>query len=419
MKSQTSQSISTVLKKAMGVVILWQGLMLVVLLGVMFASPLEYDPIIITAYVTIFLASLVGAAVFAIYITSAVTRPIVSIAELVKNFDRSKNITAQKTGVSEIDEMSAVIAGLSSDLAKASWRMSKAVELMEIPMAVFNISKDSDKVFVTKSVFQLLRVNPTSIVNGYMKRDEWDRIYTTFADPKNFSYEGSYHINRDADNEKWIKLKTFEGESETLGVLLDVTEEVQARRHLEYERDYDSLTGIMNKRAFFSVADTMLSEVEVTTAAVVMWDLNNLKQVNDRFGHSVGDRYIQEAANIFSAIQDPATTISARISGDEFVLFMFGKKSKAAYRAEISALSDRIAQVCLTTARGEKIRLCASAGAAFYPEDGDNCKTLVKRADFAMYGAKVMEKGSLAEFNPKIAMEFEDGSDIIVERLKD
>lgn len=418
MKTQKSQSIKQVFETAMSMVILWQGALLAVLLIIVFATQPDKSPTVVVIIVTIFLISVIGAIIFAKYITDTVTRSITNLSQLLKNFDTSKNIVTQKTDILEIDNMSSVIEGLSSDLVKASWRMSKAVELMGIPMAIFNLSNDSDKVFATKSILQLLPVNPTSLVGGCMNRAEWEAVYKEFANPKNFSYEGSYHINRDTDSEKWITLKTFESDSETIGVLLDVTEDVRARRKLEYERDYDPLTGVMNRRAFFVVAEAMLREDEVTTAAVVMWDLNNLKQVNDCFGHSVGDRYIQEAARVFNSIQDPASALVARISGDEFVTLLFGRKEKSEYRAEINSVLERIKQVCLTTAKGEKIHLSASAGAAFYSEDGDNCRTLLKRADFAMCGAKSNQNGSFAEFNPKIAVDFEDGSDIIVERLK-
>ena len=144
-----------------------------------------------------------------------------------------------------------------------------------------------------------------------------------------------------------------------------------------------------------------------------MWDLDDLKSVNDHFGHSIGDRYIQEAAKIFDSVTNPKSAFCARLSGDEFVTFIYGDFSKEEYKKKILELSEKLKSITLTTQSGEKIFITASAGITYFPDNGSTCKELVRRADYAMYHVKASTKNAVYEFTGS-EKELEYGSDLKV-----
>ena len=79
-------------------------------------------------------------------------------------------------------------------------------------------------------------------------------------------------------------------------VVQDVTGDVLEKRKIEYERDYDVLTELLNRRPFAAVWRKPSAPCPFQMGAMVMWDLDNLKYINDTYGHDSGDKYIIAAA---------------------------------------------------------------------------------------------------------------------------
>ena len=77
---------------------------------------------------------------------------------------------------------------------------------------------------------------------------------------------------------------------------MDVTDEMLEKQRIQYERDYDLLTHLLNRRAFVNQVTRRFIEGKVDNAAFIMWDLDGLKYINDTYGHDYGDEYIQKAA---------------------------------------------------------------------------------------------------------------------------
>ena len=178
----------------------------------------------------------------------------------------------------------------------------------------------------------------------------------------------------------------------------DVTASTVERIHIERERDYDLLTELYNRRAFYRLAARMFDTPDkIGYAAVVMMDLDNLKRTNDSFGHEWGDRYIHEAATCFSH-NIPKTALCARVSGDEFTILFSGHKSREETEKAIEQLVDGIRNSrfdlpnCVTT------RIHVSGGIAWYPQDGEDLMELIKHADFAMYRVKNSTKDTFGTF---------------------
>ena len=174
---------------------------------------------------------------------------------------------------------------------------------------------------------------------------------------------------------------------------------VAERSRIEHERDYDALTGLYNRQAFFRVCGELFEKPRMMRcAALMMTDLDNLKTINDTYGHDWGDIYLRKTAH---SLQQgvPSGTVVARLSGDEFLLLFYGYETKEAVRKDIRKLEEGFARSSATLPDGKKLCIRMSGGVAWYPDDAANLDSLKRYADFAMYEVKHSTKGEVREFN--------------------
>ena len=184
-----------------------------------------------------------------------------------------------------------------------------------------------------------------------------------------------------------------------MGLLEDVTSAILEQQRIERERDYDILTGLYSRQAFNRVcADLFAHPDRLRCAALLMMDLDNLKHINDTYGHDWGDQYIRQTGQCFAA-NTPKGTVCSRLSGDEFLLLFYGYDSQDAIRKELSTLNGALRASCATLPNGKTLNISISGGVAWFPEDGTDFKTLKKYADFAMYQVKQSHKGHTGDFD--------------------
>ncbi len=177
------------------------------------------------------------------------------------------------------------------------------------------------------------------------------------------------------------------------GILLD-------KQILTYERDHDSLTGLYNRGAFHRKIRSLFNEKkdEIKIGVFMMFDLDNLKFINDTYGHEYGDKYISAAAG---AMREGVSgqRVYARISGDEFNVFLYGNETKQEAEERIERLGNLLGNLTLPLPDGSKQQLHASGGVAWYPFDSEDEDMLAKYADHAMYMIKKSNKGGLGYFD--------------------
>ncbi len=145
----------------------------------------------------------------------------------------------------------------------------------------------------------------------------------------------------------------------------------------------DPLTGVFNRKAFIERAECICSEMkEGSVCAFVMVDVDNFKQVNDRFGHAYGDRVlVRIAETLRSCVR--ASDLVARMGGDEFLLLLQDVTDKDALLAKLTHLREQIYQRI-----SSDIVISCSFGAACCPMDGETFDELYFKADVALYAAK-------------------------------
>ncbi|WP_430755048.1 putative bifunctional diguanylate cyclase/phosphodiesterase [Magnetovirga frankeli] len=185
-----------------------------------------------------------------------------------------------------------------------------------------------------------------------------------------------------------------------LSTLLNVVGSVKAisryTKDLEHYATRDPLTGLYNQRLFWE-----LLEYEVGRAgrhhhkfAVLMMDMDNFKSINDSFGHTVGDRFLQAASKSIGDCLRQGD-IFARYGGDEFVAILPEIDDALPYTAARRIL-EATDQVLLETEDGQDIKATLSIGVATYPDHAKNAKDLFLFADNMMYKAKAEGKHRFA-----------------------
>lgn len=156
---------------------------------------------------------------------------------------------------------------------------------------------------------------------------------------------------------------------------------------LIYRSERDALTGFYNKQATQKYVEKFLNSEEALSGvqALLLYDLDYFKNINDKFGHLFGDKVLVEIADIVRNIMD-ARSIIGRVGGDEFLVFLPAASSQQKV-LEIAELIVKAINRQYSKA-GKFQEISASVGVAFYPEHGKNYKQLYVNADKALYLAK-------------------------------
>jgi diguanylate cyclase (GGDEF)-like protein/PAS domain S-box-containing protein len=201
---------------------------------------------------------------------------------------------------------------------------------------------------------------------------------------------------------KKVSIKGSDGQPEyLLSVIDDVTERREAERQIVHMAHNDLLTDLPNRAAFNEClsATLKLAEADGRTFAIMCMDLDNFKEVNDVYGHAVGDLLLRHVADRLRAGTDGLFV--ARLGGDEFTIISDNES-----RSGIRQLADRLLAAFADDFEpdGHRLRQALSIGIAMYPEDGTDAETLMKNADAALYRAKTKNTDSAQFFEAEMAV---------------
>lgn len=150
---------------------------------------------------------------------------------------------------------------------------------------------------------------------------------------------------------------------------------------------YDSLTGLPSRRNIIDRLEIIISKSKDASKefAVVFFDLDGFKKVNDRLGHDVGDALLKEVAERLEKIKNHKDTIG-RLGGDEFAIVLDREADNEQIEEYLNNLKEEVKNLSLI--KDTDIYLSASFGVSIYPKDGETYSELLKHADMAMYDAK-------------------------------
>jgi len=172
-----------------------------------------------------------------------------------------------------------------------------------------------------------------------------------------------------------------------LVTLTDVSSLKTEQRKLERLAHYDPLTSLPNRTLFAGRLRRAMARARRTRSrlGVCYLDLDGFKPVNDRYGHRVGDALLAEIARRIQSCLGPMDT-AGRIGGDEFALLLSHVGSNAQIEVRLTELLGRLARPARV--ENQDLRVSASIGVSFFPDDDVDADTLLRHADEAMYQAK-------------------------------
>ena len=203
------------------------------------------------------------------------------------------------------------------------------------------------------------------------------------------------------------------GPQEVLGLVRDISERKRTEEQIRRLAYCDSLTGIPNRQAFLETLERELhrSKVGNKKFAVLFMDLDSFKRINDTLGHNVGDDLLKIVSERLRETIRPSDLVSrvdsasnlARLGGDEFTILIpdlerVENALNVAHRVKEAMRRPFVIE-------GNEIFVTASIGISLFPEDGDDCDSLLKYADTAMYHAKNCGKNNAKLYSSSLTMQ--------------
>lgn len=349
-----------------------------------------------------------------------VVAAVMMIASILRSIDSMviDNINTVNDGLSEITrgkldtkirvdelpefvELSSSINQMTESLLNTSAKIARILDATDALMGFFEYSADKKSVLATRRVSTILAISPSEMDTLTKDTDLFrDKIEEICSCPvprcKNI-----YRLP--TETACYVKLEIFEENGSTLGIVMDVTEEIVEKERLRHERDHDLLTQLYCRRAFYRNLDDLFAEPEkLGEAVMLMFDLDGLKGINDSYGHAGGDKAIREAARLLESI-DYRLKVTARLSGDEFAAFLYGASDREELKRQIDELYRRM-NVAEVSVFGQVIPVRLSGGYVFYCDYPEKYTDLLRKADQALYYSKKNGKAKFSSFTEEMSL---------------
>ena len=352
------------------------------------------------------LATLLFGLLSSFIVSRRLAKPVSRLSDEVEAAQHSQDIipNLSETGIRELDQFSTAITGLSREVLNTSTKFLRIMEMASVEIGGYELRFDTGGVYYTKNFFSILGI--TLNRESFLDIEMFKNILRDYTEKNLYKTESEnttlYSIRIPEKGTRYVRMEIKTENCVQIGLVEDVTVSMRERLRIEHERDYDTLTGLYNRRAFKRESEAIFgSKNLVRHAAFIMMDLDNLKYTNDTFGHDWGDEYIRQAGYCLEE-GTPKGTLCSHISGDEFNILFYGYENQNAIREEISKLKKKIASRIIRLPDGQEFHLSISGGIAWYPEDSNSLGVMRKHADFAMYQVKQSEKGRIAEFDQQV-----------------
>lgn len=344
-------------------------------------------------WISLLLAILIGA-ISGILISYKFTKPIVSLARQVKESAKKFELQFKPTGLLELDELSQSVQSANRRMVESAARLTKTVDLLGLPIGAFEVNYKLGRVFVTDNFGPILMIGKEPEAFSRDCETFLAMLQAIFSFPDREETD-VYLIGK--GEKRWIRYKKSENAESVIGVVIDVSDEILEKKKIKRERDYDPLTLLLNRKGFQWKFDRWRESSSVKISALVMFDMDDLKRINDTYGHKWGDQYIIAAVEQLRKIAPEDHYLLGRRSGDEFVLLLHGFNEKKDIRHCLDLFYQSLEERPILYPDGQALPVSISAGLMWIESDHLSYDELLHFADEALYVAKRNKKGSYME----------------------
>ena len=245
---------------------------------------------------------------------------------------------------------------------------------------------------------ELLGKKPSAFKSGRHDKAFYDAMWSTLHQKGQWRGE---IWNRRKNGEVFPERMSLSAVKDSLGrvthyvcMFTDISEEKQREQQLEFLAHKDPLTELSNRTWFCKELDRLVQEASASgeRMAVILLNLDRFKDVNDSYGHAIGDQVLRHIARQVQGALRPGDSIG-RMAGDEIVVLARDLRNAE----EASDIAERLIHAAAQPWKspdGFAVVVSVSAGISCYPEHGDNASALVQGAHAAVYGAKDGKGGS-------------------------
>ena len=255
---------------------------------------------------------------------------------------------------------------------------------------------ESEKEFLR---YNILDLSPKYQPDGKTSREKNEEIMSIIT--KTGAYRGEWLAKKKDGQTVWLEVVITAIHLENEVILHTVARDISKRKKTEkqlreneaklaYRARHDILTGLPNRYMFSEIItmEILRAKRDNSKIAVFFMDLDGFKDINDYYGHDIGDEVLKRVAKrVKEELRE--SDYLFRFGGDEFVLLIPSLKNES----DVANIAQKIHNVFLTpfNIRDHFIKLGLSIGISIYPDDGINSDELIRNADISMYKAK--EKG--------------------------
>lgn len=319
-----------------------------------------------------------------LYIQKKLVNTLITIVRELKEIEKGNldNI-AIKTSVTEFAELLFCINQMLHAVRMNRENLIRIMDKAELPFGFFERNSFYNQTFVNQKLLEILGAEGQTLAFVEKKLEETEK--NTVDNEKNIC---RYY----RDNEEiYLNIEKMIDSQSVIYYVTDITQFWRDANQAKIQSQIDEMTGLYNRRGFHEQMSRLFETPHILGyAAMVIIDADGLKEINDNYGHMMGDRYLKAISGLFQN-SEKEKLVSARLGGDEFAVFLYGGSSKDEIEERIQQIKKEREKVfyrkncCFQTLR-------FSMGVAFYSEDGNDFHLLTVIADERMYQDKKTRK---------------------------